>query len=325
MISLFVVALFAIGIPAGYLLKKRIGVMATIERLITLTIFVLLFFLGVSVGSNTRVINNLPLLGWQSVWLGSGAILGSLFLAWSTTRFFGTENTGIQPPAERSEQPSKSKNHSGKKIPGYLFRMLRSQSLWVLIFFFAGVAGALINVIPVFWGDDRFTTTTLYILMVLVGISTGGDQRALQVFKHIRFRIVLVPLIVVLGSLSGSALFSLLLSGVDAINAMAVGAGFGYYSLSSIFIGKISGEEMGVVALLANIYREVLTLVAAPLMVRWFGKLGAIVSAGATSMDTTLPVIVKTTGRDYAVLAIFNGVVLSLLVPVLVPFILGFL
>jgi uncharacterized membrane protein YbjE (DUF340 family) len=103
---------------------------------------------------------------------------------------------------------------------------------------------------------------------------------------------------------------------------MAVGAGFGYYSLSGILIAEISGEELGVVALLANIFREVLTLTLAPLLVKWFGKYAVIASGGATAMDTTLPVVVRYSGKEMAVVAVFSGLVLSILVPVLVPFIL---
>ncbi len=52
---------------------------------------------------------------------------------------------------------------------------------------------------------------------------------------------------------------------------MAVGAGFGYYSLSSIFITEYKGPELGTIALLSNITREIITLLFAPLLVRWFG------------------------------------------------------
>ncbi len=41
-------------------------------------------------------------------------------------------------------------------------------------------------------------------------------------------------------------------------------------------------------------------------------------------MDTTLPVIVKFTGKDYGIIAIFSGIVLTVLVPVLVTLILEF-
>ena len=45
---------------------------------------------------------------------------------------------------------------------------------------------------------------------------------------------------------------------------MAVGAGFGYYSLSSIFITEYKGPELGTIALLSNITREIITLLFAP-------------------------------------------------------------
>ncbi len=325
MMSFIVIGLFAAGIPLGYLIRKQTFVFKITERLISLAILALLFFLGVSVGSNPQVVRNFSALGWQAFCLGVGAMTGSLVLAWLATNFYQRRNAPL--PTKKLPLPKQlpTSEPETKRIEKHLLRLLSNQSFRVLLFFLLGVLSALKQVVPATLGSDRFTTFTLYILMMLVGISIGGDQRALNAVRHIRFRVLLVPLIVVVGSLGGSALISVLLHKISLVNALAVGAGFGYYSLSSIFIGQISGEEMGVVALLANILREVTTLVAAPFMVKYFGKLGAIVSAGATAMDTTLPVIVKATGREYAIVSIFSGIALTVLVPVLVPFILEFL
>ena len=112
-----------------------------------------------------------------------------------------------------------------------------------------------------------------------------------------------MPLTVVLGSLSGTAIISALLSHINVLEAMAVGAGFGYYSLSSIFISQMYSQELGVIALLSNIFREIITLLAVPILVKYFGKLAGIATGGATAMDTTLPVIVKFTGKDYGIIA----------------------
>ena len=75
---------------------------------------------------------------------------------------------------------------------------------------------------------------------------------------------------------------------------------------------------MGTVALLANIMREIITLLGAPLIVRFFGKLAPISAGGATSMDTTLPVITRYSGDKYAILSIFHGFVVDFSVPFLV-------
>ncbi|WP_291854732.1 lysine exporter LysO family protein [Marinilabilia sp.] len=314
MVSLIVIGLFIVGIGIGLLFRKQSRFLKVTEPLISLAIFALLFFLGISVGTDPRIVQNITILGWQAILLSSGAILGSLFLARLAASFFRKDE----------EKPPKAPQEKHKTLSvKWFINLIKNQSLWILLFFVGGTVAGQMDIFPSFWGDAIVATATLYVMMVLVGAGLGADPRALEILKRTSFRILMVPAIVIVGSIGGSLLVSFLIDTVDATNGMAIGAGFGYYSLSAIFIGQISGSEMGVIALLANIFREVITLIAAPFMVKWFGKLGAIVSGGATAMDTTLPVIVKATGKEYAVVSIFSGIVLSLLVPVLVPFILG--
>ena len=99
-----------------------------------------------------------------------------------------------------------------------------------------------------------------------------------------------------------------------------MGSGFGYYSLSSILITEYRGPELGTVALLANIIREVVTLLGAPLLVRFFGPLTPISCGGATTMDTTLPIITRTSGQDFVILSLFHGFLVDFSVPFLVTF-----
>lgn len=96
------------------------------------------------------------------------------------------------------------------------------------------------------------------------------------------------------------------------------------YSLSSLLITRLSNETLGVIALLSNILREILTLLATPLLVQHFGKLAGIASGGATSMDTTLPVITRFSGKEWSIISVFSGVALTLLVPFQVTFILKY-
>jgi uncharacterized membrane protein YbjE (DUF340 family) len=66
----------------------------------------------------------------------------------------------------------------------------------------------------------------------------------------------------------------------------------------------------------------VATLLLTPLFVKYFGKLAGIMSGGATAMDTTLPIITRYSGKDYAIISLFSGIVLTILVPVIITFIL---
>ncbi len=199
-------------------------------------------------------------------------------------------------------------------------------SLVILSFFaagvFLGVLGDRGGFIPAQAGD--LSSYVLYLLMFLVGFGIGGDTASLKVLKESNLKIMTVPLAVVLGSLGGASLVSSFLEGLDLQEVLAVGAGFGYYSLSSLFITELRGELPGTIALLSNIMREIFTLLMTPVLVRWAGPLGPIASGGATSMDTTLPIISLYSGKQFAVISLFSGIILTVVVPFLVPFILSF-
>ena len=193
----------------------------------------------------------------------------------------------------------------------------------VLSVFVVGMLLAYFGVLPAVMAQYDLSTIALYFLMFMVGVSIGEDEHVVTILKSVNFKIVLVPIGVVVGTIIGAFLVSFLVKGIDTKNVLAIGSGFGYYSLSSIFIGKISGNQMGVVALLANMIRELSTLMLAPLYVRLFGRLAPVAAAGATSMDTCLPVIMKYSGKEVAIIALFSGIALTIVVPFLVVFILS--
>lgn len=89
---MFIVVLFIfIGIAVGYLLRKskreRLyeAVTKGLPPVTTWLIWLLLFLLGIEVGSNEQVIASLPTLGMEALVIASCAILGSCslsFLLW---------------------------------------------------------------------------------------------------------------------------------------------------------------------------------------------------------------------------------------------------
>ena len=159
----------------------------------------------------------------------------------------------------------------------------------------------------------------LYVLIILVGINIGGDTKVFRKVLQVGWQTFLVPLFIIIGTLVGIGLTGLLITDLSVMDSFAIGAGFGYYSLSSVIIRQMGGETLGVLALLTNIIREVSTILFTPAMIKIFGKLAPIASGGATAMDTTLPVIQKNLGSRYAVIAVISGLVLSILVPIIVP------
>ena len=192
-------------------------------------------------------------------------------------------------------------------------------SLIIIGFFVLGTLCGVSHLIPIdIVMDSRISFYALCALMFSVGLSVGNDPQTLKNFRSLNPRLVFLPIMTILGTLAGSAAVSLILTHRSLTDCLAVGSGFGYYSLSSIFITEYKGAELGTIALLANISREILTLLAAPLLVRWFGNLAPISAGGATTMDTTLPIVTRTAGQQFVVVSIFHGFVVDFSVPFLV-------
>ena len=195
-------------------------------------------------------------------------------------------------------------------------------SLIILACLVAGILAGILAMVPKGLLDLDPTVYALNILLFLVGVEIGANGRVWQIAKSQNAKIFLVPLSAVLGTFLGVAISSVFIPGVGIRESLAVGSGFGYYTLASVLIAEIGGKTLGVVALLSNIMREMATLLVAPLLAQHFGKLAPIVSGGATSMDTTLPIITRSVGTDFAIISVVNGVVLTLLAPLLITVIL---
>ncbi len=193
-------------------------------------------------------------------------------------------------------------------------------SVIIVGFFVAGIMVAVMKLLP--WNGDMGTVSylTLCALIFLVGFMIGNDAEIVKKFKTLNRLYMLLPLMTIVGTLAGCAITTLLLPHRSLADCLAVGSGMGYYSLSSVLITQYRGPELGAVALLANIVREVFTLLGAPLMVRWFGKLAPISVGGATTMDTTLPILTNVCGKDLVIVSIFHGFIVDFSVPFLVTF-----
>lgn len=188
-------------------------------------------------------------------------------------------------------------------------------SLLIALCFFGGVIlGRFVDLPAIFLGE-KLTLYVLFVLMFLVGISIGSDQTTLGALRQQNWRIFLLPVATWMGTFGGVVLISLVLGHRSLTDYLAVGAGFGYYSFSSVFITQCKGIELGTIALVSNIMRELIVLLAAPLLVRYFGRLAPISVGGATTADTTLPVITKYCGKEFVVISVVHGVLVDLSVP----------
>lgn len=196
-------------------------------------------------------------------------------------------------------------------------------SLIVLCVFIVGCVLGTTGILPADWQNSHLSTYVLYALMLQVGLNIGSNPNLKNLVKEIRWKFLLIPLATISGTLLFSACASFLLTKWSVFDCMAVGSGFAYYSLSSILITQFKeaslgiqlATELGTIALLANIFREMMALLGTPLLVRYFGKLAPISAAGVNSMDVVLPMISRFSGKEMIPVAIFHGILIDLSVP----------
>ena len=78
------------GILLGYIFRKK-TILQNTEKSISLTIVLLLFIMGMSIGSNKQIIDNLGAFGWQAAVIALAATCGSILASWIVLKLFFSE------------------------------------------------------------------------------------------------------------------------------------------------------------------------------------------------------------------------------------------
>lgn len=168
---------------------------------------------------------------------------------------------------------------------------------------------------------DLIIDIGLMLLLFFVGIDIGMNRSVFGRIRNMGLKIILLPFMIIVGSILGAALAGALL-GMPFNESGAVGAGLGWYTLSSILMANYS-NELSTLAFIANVVREMMAFIIIPLVAKKIGFLGAIAPAGATAMDTGLPIISRATDSETAILAFITGAICTFSVPIIVPLILN--
>ena len=164
---------------------------------------------------------------------------------------------------------------------------------------------------------DEILLTALAFMVFVAGVEIGGNRHIIKKICNPKgFALMAaIPTAVVIGSLVGGGIAGTL-AGMKVEDAVLVSAGLGWYSLSSVVISTMYSVEIGTISFLTNVLRETLSFALIPLIAR-YNKIMSIGIGGASTMDSTLPVIIKYTDLHTGILGFVNGLALTLLVPFL--------
>lgn len=172
--------------------------------------------------------------------------------------------------------------------------------------------------------SGQVTDWALALLLVTVGYELAQSEDLWQKIKELPKISLALPGLIICGTLLGSLIGSLLIQ-LNIGEGVLVGAGLGWYSLSAVLIAQSYDVSLGALALLTNVFREVLSIIFIPFIASKLGYLPAIAPGGATTMDVTLPIISHNTDSQTTLVAFYSGTVLTGLIPFLVPLIIKIL
>ena len=324
---------------AGMVLGRFLRIKGLQKPIIAVT-WLLLLFLGLETGSDREVIGALPSIGLASAALSIGGVAGSCILAWLLWKYMGGKvgeaasedgqgaretGAGGDPQAVSDGDLQAVSDGDLQAVSGLDMGTGRRISVWsgmggslvILGFFTLGIILGLAGLPAGQSIVHKLSFWSLCILMAMVGMSVGGNPELATSIKSMNPRIALLPIATILGTYAGCIIVNLFL-GHSIADVLAIGSGFGYYSLSSVLISSSRGPHLGSIALISNIIREVFTLLCAPVLARIAGPLAPISSGGATTADTTLPIISSCCGDKFVLISIFHGFAVDFTVPFLV-------
>ena len=282
----------------GYLIPlHRPSALKLIARLLSWIVYVILFFMGISLAFLDNLASNLlAILHYAAVSVVIILLCNIAALMWL-------------------EQKMPWQNHHRQeKLPSRLAMALESLQLCGVVFigFMIGLSG-----ISFLQHATEASEYTLIFLLFLIGIQLRNNGMTLRQIVLNR-RGMIVAVVVMVSSLLAGIINAFILD-LPLKTGLAMASGFGWYSLSGILLTESYGPVIGSAAFFNDLARELLAIMLIPGLVRR-SRSTALGLCGATSMDFTLPVLQRSGGVEIVPAAIVHGFILSLLVPILMAF-----
>lgn len=282
-----------------------------VDPLINLGLVILMLTLGIKIGTNDSLISSLGLFGFRCFFTSLSAIIFSILFTVlleksilpleEVKRKLACQNMGINQVANINEETGSS------------------PLIWIMPACI--ILGMLIGYLafPLQWVFTLNYTLTLSLVILYtgVGISFGVNRTVFQYIRILNWKIVLIPVAIIAGSLAGGYISGIILGMPTYITVTAAG-GMSYYSITGAYLTQMYGIEAGAYGFLVNVIREFLTVLCLPFLIKI--SPGTPIAGGAAgNMDTMLVPITKFTGAELGIVTLITGTILTFLVPFLLP------
>jgi len=223
--------MFGMYIVAAKLVKdkSKFGFMSGLS---TVALYLLIFTMGLRIGSNEEVTSNMASIGLDAVLITVFTVGGSMLCAGIAAKLMGLNKHGL-----RKSEAEIFTEDDGEKDNG----AMKSSIITLLVAALGVFAGY--KLVPLIFSDmeafqngaGELITAFLYLLLACVGFDLGTEGGIWEKFKSIGLRVLVLPLAISIGTLGFGALYGLI-SSMSVKETLAIAAGFGWYSLAPAII-----------------------------------------------------------------------------------------
>lgn len=287
---------------AGYWINLSLFTPERVARGLTQLTYLILGLIGYSIGALDQLANKIAIAGYQAALLFVFITVIPLFALWISGQLFHAGASKVE-----HVDNNQSTQHA-------LMDAVKTLG-WVI----AGVTAgwSLKSWLP---SVDEFVSWLLYLLLFLVGCQLRqGNFRLRKLFLNTQG--VAIACTTIFSTLFAGLIAGMIL-GLDWNKSLAVVSGFGWYSLSGILITGLGDPVLGTTAFLLDLAREIVALMLIPMFARINSHL-SVGYSGATAMDFTLPLLGKVHGSTIVPVCIASGFIMSFIVPILIPLLMG--
>ncbi len=330
LLALYWAALIACYFIASRLRDKK-EKFAFLGTLLNIVIYVLVFIMGLRMGANKEVTSNLGTIGLQSLVVSAFVITGSMLAVFFVRKMMGLNKQGV--PLAENTTASTAKD-SEDIVQGETDEQESSSGLKATLVILGCVAVGMllgyfaipklfddVNVFQAMSGD--WLVVGIVILLACVGFDLGLDGSIFNSFKTVGIKVVFVPVAAVLGSLIMGVIYGFV-SSFSIGEALAISAGFGWYTMAPGLIAESGFMVAGAVSFMHNVIRETFGIIAIPFLAKEFGYLESTAVPGVAAMDICMPIVERSCRAETVVYSFCTGALMALMVPIIVPIALTF-
>lgn len=334
---------------ASKLRDKKYRLECVVNNGLTATMYIVVFIMGIRMGSNQEVTSNLGTIGVQSVIITVLTIAMSMICVSIMRKVMkldkhGDKITGI---AEERAEVLGAKGKTAENISGKIaaekiisekiieeensketdnFKTTLYIAIDVALAMLAGYFVIRPKFVENYGGFDSVTSVAIIVglccIVGFVGFSLGLDGTVISKLKETGIKVIMVPTMLILGTTLAGVIFSLI-TDFSVKEALAICWGFGWYTYAPGVIAEAGYVIASAVSFLHNVIRETAGIVGIPLLAQKFGYLEATTVPGIASMDLCMPIIERSCRQDTIVYGFCNGLLASLVCSLMVPIIIA--